>query len=199
MQSRLFIFLLVAASAAGCSRAAADEEPPRPDTLAAAPTDRSAPPGAYPRAPALSGTTGDGEAFSLGQLRGRPAVLVFYRGAYCDICLNRLRSLEAHGAAYGEAGARLVAVTADPPTAAEHTARSLELGFPVVSVPRSAFRRWGLWREGESRPRPGEFVLDGDGRVRFAHIGDTAADGPGDVVLLGELVELNRAGGVAAR
>ncbi|MBX6365129.1 MAG: peroxiredoxin family protein [Gemmatimonadetes bacterium] len=200
MPLRLLFALLVAAGAVGgCRRASASEDAPPPDTLAAAPADRSAPAAAYPRAPSLVGTTGDGEAFSLGQLRGHPVILLFYRGAYCEICLERLRSLAAHAAAYGDAGARIVAVTLDPPATAEHTARALELGFPVVSVPPTTFRRWGLLRAGEARPRPGEFVLDAAGRVRFAHVGATAADSPGDVVLLGELQDLESAPGVAAR
>ena len=54
--------------------------------------------------PAFSGTTVDGEPFDSGSLVGAPAVLLFYRGNWCPLCMaqikemaNRYRDLEALG------------------------------------------------------------------------------------------------------
>ena len=56
------------------------------------------------RAPELRGTTSAGEPFSLDGA-GTPVVVVFYPGAYCGLCRDRLRRLQDHLAAYGALGA----------------------------------------------------------------------------------------------
>jgi cytochrome oxidase Cu insertion factor (SCO1/SenC/PrrC family) len=83
-------------------------------------------------APALVGQRAGGGEFSLRDLAGAPAVLVFYRGAYCPLCVRRLEALAAHAPAYERAGARVVAVTADGPDAAHETARALGGGVTIV-------------------------------------------------------------------
>lgn len=142
--------------------------------------------GAAAAAPALEGTRAGGGSFTLRELAGAPAVLVFYRGAYCPLCLRRLESLEAHAAAYERAGARVVAVTADPPDVARATAGQFD-GVKIVSVDEATLRRWGVWPEGAASPLPAAFVLDEQGAVLFRHVGRTAAEDASDVTLLGVL------------
>lgn len=136
-------------------------------------------------APPLEGVTSDQQPFDLAALRGQPAVLVFYRGGYCGLCTHRLESLAAAAPGYRAAGARVVAVTLDPASAAGRTKRMLGLDFPVVSVTPETFRNWGGWGGGASHPRPVEVVLDDAGRIIFQHIGKNAGDHVGDIVLLG--------------
>lgn len=156
--------------------------------------------GGLPVAPALTGTVAGGGDFSLEELRGSPVVLVFYRGAYCGLCLRRLQALEEYKDAYDELDAKIVAVTLDSPETAERTADELDLDFPIVSVTREVAERWGVWPAGENVPRPAAFVLDPHGRIRFRQIGQTAADRVSDIELLGRVRALRGATGqVVAR
>lgn len=150
-------------------------------------------------APALAGPSTEGGRFSLREVAGAPAVIVFVRGSYCPICQARLRALAAYAGAYDERGTRVVAVTLDPPGRAKATARELELPFPLVSADVATFQRWGLRPPGRPVPSPGDFVLDGAGRVRWGRVGTDAADRPSDVALLGVLDSLRAAGALPPR
>jgi peroxiredoxin len=151
------------------------------------------------RTPALTGTKAGGGNFDLRELAGSPAVLVFYRGAYCPLCIQRLEELAGSASAYERAGARVVAITADPPEIARSTAGDLDGDITFVSVDQPTLERWGLWPAGATAPLPAEFVLDADGTVLFEHRGRTAADDAGDVRLLGVLRDRLAARRTAAR
>jgi hypothetical protein len=47
-------------------------------------------------APELAGTRSGGEGYRLEPDHADATVVVFYRGAYCGLCRERLRQLEAH-------------------------------------------------------------------------------------------------------
>ncbi len=161
----------------------------------------SAPPpqGGGAGTPVLAGSSSRGGRFTLRQVAGAPALLLFVRGSYCPICRERLRTLAAYAGAYEDAGVWVVAVTLDPPDQARATARELDLSFPLVSVDAATFQRWGLRSAGQAVPRPGEFVLDPAGRVRWSRIGADAADRPSDVALLAVLDSLQAAGALPPR
>ncbi len=150
-------------------------------------------------APALAGPSTEGGRFSLREVVGAPTVIVFVRGSYCPIRQARLRALATYAGAYEELGARVVAVTLDPPGRAQATARELGLPFPLVSADVATFQRWGLRPPGQPVPSPGDFVLDGAGRVRWGRVGADAADRPSDVALLGVLDSLRAAGALPPR
>ncbi len=158
-----------------------------------------APEGAAAGMPVLAGRSTRGGRFSLRDVAGAPAVLLFVRGAYCPLCQERLRTAAAYAGAYEDAGVRLVAVTLDPPDQARATAKALDLPFPLVSVDPVTFQRWGLRAPGQPVPRPGDFVLDGAGRVRWSRVGVNAADRPSDVALLAVLDSLRAAGTLPPR
>ncbi|HEX7051505.1 MAG TPA: peroxiredoxin family protein [Longimicrobiales bacterium] len=176
MRARALLLLLcgvVAADAAQSTDDGATRQPMRPPSAV--------------QPPELRGVLADGTAFSLSELRGRPVVLVFLRGASCGLCLERLRALAAHEAAYDRRDARVVAVTPDPPDRADAVREALELDFPMVSAAHAVLAAWGVWPPGRKQAFPGAFVLDPQGRVRFRHIGRTAADRVSDVILLAAL------------
>ncbi len=150
-------------------------------------------------APALAGPSTEGGRFSLREVAGAPALIVFVRGSYCPICRARLRALAGYAGAYQGLGFRVVAVTLDPPDRAKATARELALPFPLVSADLATFQRWGLRPAGQPVPHPGEFVLDAAGRVRWGRVGADAADRPSDVALLGVLDSLRAAGALPPR
>lgn len=145
---------------------------------------------AFPLAPGLRGVDSRGGAFSLAALRGDAVVLLFYRSDSCPLCRERLAAADAHRDAYQRAGARIIAVTPDPPEVARRTAEALGLGVPIVSAERATLEQWGVWPIGEHAPRPAAIVVDRDGRIRFRHVGRTAADRTHDADLLAVLRRL---------
>jgi peroxiredoxin len=163
------------------------------------PADPPAGTASAPAAPPLQGRSTEGGEFSLKDVAGGPAVVLFVRGSFCPVCRERLRALAASTAAYRDAGARVVAVTLDAPPVASDLAHELGLALPLVSVDAATFRRWGVWSPGQPMPHPGDFVLDPLGRIRYARIGTGAADRASDVALLGILDSLHAAGALARR
>lgn len=78
-----------------------------------------------------------GGATSLTLLRaGRPAVVVFYRGAWCPYCNLALRAYQADLVpALAERGFELIAVSPQKPDGSLTTAQSNELTYSVASDP----------------------------------------------------------------
>ena len=87
-------------------------------------------------------------------LAGGPAVLVFY--------------LEA--ATLGALGARVVAISADPPERLAEWAARLGEPFPLLSdASGEAARAYGVWDAEQRRARRAAFVLDATSTVRLAN------------------------------
>ncbi|OBK39813.1 peroxiredoxin [Mycobacterium sp. 1245111.1] len=78
-----------------------------------------------------------GDSTSLARLRnGRPAVVVFYRGAWCPYCNITLRAYQAELVpALGERGVELIAVSPQKPDGSLTSAQSNELTYAVASDP----------------------------------------------------------------
>jgi len=78
-----------------------------------------------------------GGATSLAQVRaGRPAVVVFYRGAWCPYCNIALRTYQAELApALADRGFALIAVSPQKPDGSLTAAETNELSYSVVSDP----------------------------------------------------------------
>ena len=79
----------------------------------------------------------DGAPTSLTRLRGgRPAVVVFYRGAWCPYCNIALRTYQAELVpALGERGFELIAISPQKPDGSLTSAESNELTYSVASDP----------------------------------------------------------------
>jgi peroxiredoxin len=78
-----------------------------------------------------------GGATSLAQVRGgRPAVVVFYRGAWCPFCNIALRTYEAELApALADRGVVMIAVSPQKPDGSLSAAETNQLTYAVVSDP----------------------------------------------------------------
>ncbi|MGH3640802.1 MAG: peroxiredoxin-like family protein [Mycobacterium sp.] len=78
-----------------------------------------------------------GAATSLARVRaGRPAVVVFYRGAWCPFCNIALRTYEAELApALADRGYVMIAVSPQKPDGSLSAAQTNELTYSVVSDP----------------------------------------------------------------
>lgn len=138
----------------------------------------------------------DGQTVNLfGVTAGRPAVLVFYRGAWCPYCNITLRTYERDlRPELDRLGVALIAISPQTPDGSVAIAQSGELNFPVLSDASNAFvRALGIVTEPSasarvahtelgfdvadsnadataSIPFPTVLIIDADGTVRFADV-----------------------------
>ena len=109
-----------------------------------------------------------GQPVSLTDLRGRPAVVVFYPWAFSDICTGELSGLRDAAAEFEAAGARLVAISCDAMFTLRVYAETEDLPFDLLTDhwPHGAIARaYGVFDEEAGCALRGSFVLDPDGRV----------------------------------
>lgn len=138
----------------------------------------------------------DGSTVSLSSVMdGTPAVLVFYRGAWCPYCNITLKTYQRDLLpALDEHGIKLIAISPQTPDGSRAAVENGNLGFTVLSDPGSAFSgTLGILTEpsAEARaahtelgfdvadsnadstagiPFPTVLLVDGDRSVRFADV-----------------------------
>ncbi len=147
------------------------------------------------QAPDFTLSDAKSEAVCLTALLSRgPAVVTFYRGAWCPYCNLQLRAYQARLPELTALGARLVAVSPQLPDASLSTAEKNALTFDVLSDPGNRVaRRYGLVHalpeevrealrsngknlldfngdESWELPVPATFVIAPDGRVVLAEV-----------------------------
>ncbi len=116
--------------------------------------------------------------------RGERTVLLFYRSEACGLCRLRLEQLQANLPAYRTLGARVLAVTLDPPELSTRTAERLAGDLQIVSVDSAVFDAWDVLEAERRAPLPGAYVLNDRGVVIFRHLGGHAGDHITDATLL---------------
>ena len=140
--------------------------------------------------------TADGSAITLvDAVDGAPAVVVFYRGAWCPYCNLTLRTYQRELApALREAGVGLIAISPQTPEGTAAAAENGALEFTVLSDPSATLiRALGILTEpsAEARaahtelgfdvadsnadetagiPFPTVLLIDGDSEVHFADV-----------------------------
>lgn len=137
-------------------------------------------------------------------------VLFFYRGAWCPLCTLQMSDLRLHYREFEKLGARIVAVSTDPPGVARAYKAMMRLPFTVVSDPgREAIEAYGA-TEGTNiidridraiHPAVGirdyaqtaTFVVDTRGAIRYARVGADPFDRPAATQLLNVLRGLGQA------
>ena len=79
----------------------------------------------------------EGKVWNLRELRdGRPVVLIFYYGYHCVPCVRQLFDVNRDLPLFREVGARVVAISADPPELTRQRFQQYgPFGFPVLSDP----------------------------------------------------------------
>lgn len=116
--------------------------------------------------PQMSATALDGRPVSLGQPRGRRQVLFFFTTT-CPHCRASLPQLKLAARELREHGdVELIGVAFAAPAQAAAYAREHDLDFPLVA--RDDRRTAALFR---ARRVPSLLVVDGDGLVRYRHVG----------------------------
>lgn len=102
-------------------------------------------------------------------------VVVFFRGHWCPYCRRYLAKLQAHLPRLQAGGARLVAVSPEPPATSQQLVRELGLQFPVLAdadgrVINRYGTRNGFLGGGSVLPHPSVFVVDPAGVIRFRSV-----------------------------
>ncbi len=117
-------------------------------------------------APAIVGTTLDGEAFDLAALRGRPVMVNFW-GPSCVPCRDEFPLLIDKAAEHAGDGLAIVGVlTDDPPEPARDFVAEYGATWPTVEDPdRSIKTAWRI------AARPQTYFIDGDGVIRSIQAG----------------------------
>jgi thioredoxin-dependent peroxiredoxin len=121
----------------------------------------------------LPGTDGTPEGhrdYSLGELAGRPVVLVFYPGDNTPVCTRQLNSYTSDIDAFREVDAQVLAIS--PQTVESHDAFSSDQGgfaFPLLAdTDKAVGKQYGILGP-VGFYRRSIFVIDGGGVVRHAH------------------------------
>ena len=118
-------------------------------------------------APAITGTTLDGQAFALSDYIGRPLVLNFW-GPSCVPCRDEFPLFDAKLAEHAGDGLAIVGVlTDDPAQPARDFVAEFSASWPTVEDPDKAIK--STYRV---VARPHSFFIDGAGIVRAQQIGE---------------------------
>ena len=121
-------------------------------------------------APDFTARNHHGQPVSLADLRGAPAVLVFYPFAFTGICTGELTSLQEQLPAFADAGARVLALSTDTMFALRVFAEQEHLGFDLLSDhwPHGATASaYGVFDPQVGCALRGSFVLDAAGIVTW--------------------------------
>lgn len=103
-------------------------------------------------------------------LAGGTAVVLFYLEAATPDCRQQLVTFASEAETLEALGARVVAISADPPERLREWAEKLGEPFPLLSDPGGeAARAFGVWDADQRRARRAAFVLDAGGTVRLAN------------------------------
>jgi cytochrome c biogenesis protein CcmG/thiol:disulfide interchange protein DsbE len=118
-------------------------------------------------APAIVGTTLDGEAFDLAALAGRPVIVNFW-GPSCVPCRDEFPLLIDKAAEHADDGLAIVGVlTDDPPEPARDFVTEYGATWPTVEDPDKAIKT--AWRVAA---RPQTYFIDADGVIRSIQVGE---------------------------
>ena len=131
-----------------------------------------APTPAAPRiAPDFSRVDLDGKEIRLSAYRGKVVLLNFW-ATWCAPCVAEMPRLAQWQRMYGRRGLRVIGVSMDDDEAPVHTAyRRLALSYPVVMGDEKIGDLYG-----GVFGLPRTLLIDGTGRIRFEHEGETGLD-----------------------
>jgi peroxiredoxin len=133
------------------------------------------------QAPALMLKDVRGKSWNLGtEVRNGPIVVVFYLGSTCMACVTHLTELDVAMAKFRQRGARVLAVSGDTPEfSLERIRKYGDFQIPLLSDPNHAVSfAFDVWKpvpggdKGEGEALHGTFIVDRDGLVRWAFVGN---------------------------
>ena len=120
---------------------------------------------------------------------GKPLLIVFLRGFWCDYCRQQFQELAEQSGAFRIRGVQIVAITTDPEAGSEGIVDANGDTLPVLLDAGGALiQRLDLVDPFEFRSDPvslpAVFLLDAAGVVRFHYVGRSPDDRPRTELLL---------------
>lgn len=112
-----------------------------------------------------------------------PVLLLFYRGDWCSYCNAQLAGYALRQKELAAIGAKVLAVSVDGRPHGARLKTELRFPFPFLSDPdHTVIDQYGgleeNLRQGLAVGKPATYVLDPDGRITWAHVGEDFADRP---------------------
>jgi peroxiredoxin len=110
---------------------------------------------------------------SLADLRGRPAILVFYPEDWSPVCSDQLALYQELLPEFERHDAALVGISVDGIWCHQAFANDRNLHFPLLSdfEPKGEVARtYGVYRGGEGTAERALFVIDSDGLIRWSYV-----------------------------
>jgi peroxiredoxin len=123
---------------------------------------------------------------SLADLKGRPAVLVFYPADWSPVCGDELALFNEVLPEFERYDARVVGISVDGLWCHKAYAGARNLEFPLLAdfEPKGAVsRKYGAYREEDGFSERALFVLDADGVIRWSYLSDVGKNPGADGVL----------------
>lgn len=127
-------------------------------------------PGVGAPAPDFAARNQHGQTVSLADLRGAPAVIIFYPWAFSGICTGELHALRDRLADFRAVGAWVLAISCDAMFSLRAYAEAEQLDFDLLSDhwPHGGIaRRYGVFSADAGCALRGSFVLDGAGQITW--------------------------------
>lgn len=140
-------------------------------------------------------------SMSLADLKGRPAVLIFYPADWSPVCGDELALFNEILPEFQRYDAQLVGVSVDGVWCHQEYAKARSLEFPLLAdfEPKGEVsRKYDAYRESDGVSERALFLLDAAGVIRWSYLSDISKN-PGADGVLAALEELSQPAGAGAR
>ncbi len=131
---------------------------------------------------------------SLSSLKGKPALVAFYPGAFTGVCTKEMCTFRDSMAKLSALNAAIVGISVDSPFSNGEFKKQNGIGFPLLSdYDRAGVRRFGIelnnfaGLQGFTAAKRAVFITDRSGVVRFKWVSDDPTKEPDYAVLMAEL------------
>jgi peroxiredoxin len=134
------------------------------------------------------------ETLSLSELRGRPAVLVFYPADWSPVCGNELEKINEALPEIQRHDAQVVGISVDGAWSHKAFAQARSLGFPLLAdyEPKGdVSRKYGAYRFQDGFSERALFVIDAEGVIRWSYL-SPVGENPGSEGVLAALERLTQ-------
>jgi peroxiredoxin len=126
------------------------------------------------------------QTLSLGELRGKPVILVFYPEDWSPVCSDQLALYQQLLPEFQRFGAEVVGVSVDGIWCHLAFAQDRNLHFPLLAdfEPKGEVsRRYGAYRSEDGTSERALYVIDADGIVRWSYVSPVGVNPGADGIL----------------
>ena len=153
------------------------------------------------RAPNFTLKKNPNDNLSLTDLKGRPAVLIFYPADWSPVCGDELALFNEILPEFQRYDAQLVGISVDGVWCHQAYAKARNLEFQLLAdfEPKGELcRKYDAYRTADGVSERALFVLDADGVIRWSYLSDISKN-PGADGVLAALEEMSQPASAGAR